>query len=141
MAPMPAPKSRLARPCTPRSVLTAALLAACGGGGSIPPQLVAARARVDSPFQFAELALRDDRNLGKERVADRTGTERTPRLHPDGNRVAFARERSNGDADSRELFTSSLDGTVGEVGGIPQKAVAARRADGSTVTTGQAVPR
>ena len=125
MAPMPAPKSRLARPCTPRSVLTAALLAACSGGGSdsstpigggsIPPQLVAARARVDSPFQFAELALRDDRNLGRERVADRTGTERMPRLHPDGNRVAFARERSNGDADSRELFTSSLDGTVGEV--------------------------
>lgn len=85
------------------------------GGGSVPPQLVAARARVDSPFQFAELALRDDRNLGRNRVADRTGTERMPRLHPDGIRVVFARERTNGDADSRELFTSSLDGTIGEV--------------------------
>lgn len=109
-----------------RCPLVLLLVAACAGGGgedgsspiggsNVPPQLVAGRARIDSPYQFAELALRDDRNLGTNRVADRTGTERGPRLHPDGNRVAFARERTIADPDSRELFTSSLDGTVGEV--------------------------
>ena len=118
----PAARTRSSR----RRPFALLLLAACAGGNgqdssspiggsNVPPQLVAGRARVDSPFQFAELALRDDRNLGTRRVADRTGTERSPRLHPDGNRVVVARERTIADPDSRELFTSSLDGTVGEV--------------------------
>jgi hypothetical protein len=96
--------------------------AACGGGGSKStpigndtlPQLLACRARVDSPFQFAEIALRDERNLGTRRVGDRTGTELHARLHPDGNTVVFARERTPDAVDSRELFTSTLDGSRGE---------------------------
>lgn len=107
------------------SVRTCALLAfaACsaGGkddstpiGGSVLPDLVAARARVDQPFQFAELALRDGRNLGRSRVDDRTGTELWPRLHPDGNQLAFVRERTAGQTSSRELFVATLDGSVGE---------------------------
>ena len=98
------------------------LLTACGGGGSstpvaganVPTQLLACRARVDRPFQFAEIALRDDRNLGLRRVADRSGQERGVRLHPDGNTVVFVRERENDDPSSRELFVSSLDGSLGE---------------------------
>lgn len=99
------------------------VLAACGGGGdgsdpiagaSVPPELLACRARADSPFQFAEIALRDGRNLGMQRVADRAGTERAVRVHPDGVRVVFARERTAGDRHSRELFVSSLDGSVPE---------------------------
>ena len=112
-------------PSSPWCLLVLSLIAACspGGGGSsnpiggsnVPPELVAGRARVDQPFQFAELALRNGRNLGTSRVGDRTGTERHPRLHPDGNRVVFSRERSNGDPDSRELFVATLDGSAAEV--------------------------
>jgi dipeptidyl aminopeptidase/acylaminoacyl peptidase len=100
------------------------LLAACmGGNGSsstpvagadVAPQLLACRSRVDSPYQFAEIALRDERNLGLRRVADRTGTERGARLHPDGRRVVFAREREINSPASREIFVSSLDGSVAE---------------------------
>ncbi|HEX6812977.1 MAG TPA: hypothetical protein VF384_15235 [Planctomycetota bacterium] len=102
--------------------LAGPLLAACGGGGdsdpigeNAPPELLACRARFDSPFQFAEVALRSSQNLGSNRLADRTGTERHARLHPDGNRVVFARERSNNDPDSRELFAAAIDGTFAEL--------------------------
>ncbi len=104
--------------------LAASVFAACSSGGSgtgnagIDPgaiDVLACRARVDDPFRFAEIATRDGRNLGLQRVGDRTGTERDVRLHPDGNRVVFARERTAGDPGSRELFLSSLDGTVAEL--------------------------
>ncbi|MBX3463400.1 MAG: PD40 domain-containing protein [Planctomycetes bacterium] len=99
------------------------LLAACGGGssstpvgGSIAPvELIACRARTDSPFQFAEVALRSSRNLGTRRVADRTGTERHARLHPDGDMVVFARERTPNSPASRDLFVASLDGISPEL--------------------------
>lgn len=103
-----------------------ALAAGCslggGGDGSTPignvnatPEVLACRARVDEPFRFAEIAIRDARNLGGKRVSDRTGTERRARLHPDGNRVVFARERSAGVASSRDLFLSTLDGSFVEL--------------------------
>ncbi|MFN3244397.1 MAG: TolB family protein [Planctomycetota bacterium] len=108
-----------------RSLLAAisSTLAACGGGGGGgtalaiegPPALLVSRARVDSPHRFAELALRSYRNLGTGRVADRTGFESRPALHPDGARVVFARERQNDQPSSRELFVSSIDGSSGEL--------------------------
>lgn len=99
------------------------MLAACGSGGgsstpldsrNAPIELLACRARVDSPSQFAEIALRSAQNLGSSRVPDRAGTERGARLHRDGARVVFARERQGNDPDSRELFTSSIDGSSQE---------------------------
>lgn len=95
----------------------------CGSGGGSskppalngPPALVVSRARVDSPSQFAELALRSTRNLGSARVSDRSGFETRPSLHPDNARVVFARERQPGQAASRELFVSSVDGTSAEL--------------------------
>jgi hypothetical protein len=110
------------RPATP-AALAAALLAACTGGtkstplgsAGTPVEILSCRARVDSPFQFAEIALRDAQNLGTSRVSDRTGTERNVRLHPDGRTVVFARERTNADADSRELFVSTIDGSAPEL--------------------------
>ncbi|MBL8751511.1 MAG: PD40 domain-containing protein [Planctomycetes bacterium] len=109
-------------PARPGISATALLLvAACSPGpGSNPvdaagplPALVC-RSRIDSPFQFAEIARRSEQNLGTSRVADRTGTERNVRVHPDGRTVVFARERSAGDAGSRELFVSSTDGSTSE---------------------------
>ncbi|MCU0866148.1 MAG: hypothetical protein MUC36_20380 [Planctomycetes bacterium] len=85
------------------------------GGATVPPELVACRGRIDSPFQFAEIAARSARNLGNNRVADRAGIERDVRLHPDANRLVFARQRDNGDPDSTELFVSSLDGALPEL--------------------------
>lgn len=109
-----------------RRLLPAAPLllgAACGGGssstpigsGGQPPELLACRARIDNPHGFAEIALRTAQNLGNGRVADRAGRERHARLHPDGNTVVFARERTAGEPQSRELFTSTLDGSRGEL--------------------------
>ncbi len=107
--------------CIPILVLA---LAACGlgvGGGNgttpiaganVPAEVLVGRARDDSPYSFAEIAVRDRRNLGLRRVADRSGQERHPRLHPDGNTVVFARERSPADPSSRELFVSSVDGAA-----------------------------
>jgi hypothetical protein len=106
------------------AILVVLLAAACSGGGSesspigganLPPDLVVARARIDEPFRFAELALRTAQNLGIGRVADRAGTETTVNLHPDGNQLVFARERDPGDSDSRELFVASIDGSRDEV--------------------------
>ncbi len=106
------------------SSLAGLWLAACGGGGAssspissanVPPELLACRARVDSPFSFAEIALRSSRNLGTDRIADRSGTERHARLHPDSNTIVFSRERSNNDPDSRELFTAVIDATRAEL--------------------------
>lgn len=99
------------------------LAGACssGGGtsapiaGDVPTQLLACRARVDDPHRFAEIALRDLRNLGDRRVADRAGPELAARLHPDGVRVVFARERENDDPDSRELFVAAIDGSTTEL--------------------------
>ena len=110
------------RPIATVAIAVTGLAASCSSGGSsnpvgngsVPPLVIACRARVDSPFQFAEIALRDDRNLGTGRVADRTGTERHVRLHPDGVRVVFSRERTANDPGSREIFTSSIDGSIAE---------------------------
>ncbi len=107
----------------PGLLVASCLWAACGGGGSsspiagadVPPELIACRARVDDPFRFAEIAVRNARNLGLRRVSDRSGIERSARVHQDGNTVVFARERQNGDPNSLELFTSTLDGSRAEL--------------------------
>lgn len=98
------------------------LLVACGGGSkstplgsaATPVEVLACRARVDSPYQFAEIVVRSETNLGQDRVSDRTGTERAVRLHPDQRTVVFARERSNEDPGSRELFVATIDGSTPE---------------------------
>lgn len=108
--------------CRAAMLLPSLALFACGAGGSrsspigsdAPPRLLACRARADQPFRFAEVALRDERNLGNRRLADRTGTETGARAHPDGNTIVFARERSNAEPASRELFIAALDGTAEE---------------------------
>ena len=101
----------------------ALLFAACGGGGggstalalNGPPEMMACRARVGDSHRFAEIALRTTRNLGTGRVSDRTGKETSARLHPDGVRVVFARERFNDDPDSRELYVSTIDSSAAEL--------------------------
>jgi dipeptidyl aminopeptidase/acylaminoacyl peptidase len=125
---MPVPRPRRARRLRVRARLaialaSAAAAAACGGGGGgssspiaadVPPELLAGRARVDDS-RFAEIALRDARNLGTRRLADRSGIERGVRVHPDGNTLVFARKRDPGDADSTELFLATIDGSTAEV--------------------------
>lgn len=103
-------------------VAIACLLTSCGGGGSnsplasnLPPEMLVCRARVDEPHRYAEVALRTTRNLGTGRVGDRTGPERHARLHPDGVRVVFSRERFSDNADSRELYLSTIDGSMAEL--------------------------
>jgi hypothetical protein len=98
------------------------LLTSCGGGGdnnplasNLPPEMLVCRARVDDPHRYAEVALRTTRNLGTGRVSDRTGPERHARLHPDGVRVVFSRERFTDNADSRELYLSTIDGSMAEL--------------------------
>jgi hypothetical protein len=95
--------------------------AACGGGGAASDpvaaaetQVLACRARVDRPAQYAEVARRDGRNLGTSRLADRAGVERSARLAPDGDAVVLVREADHGDPDSRDVFVASLSGAFAE---------------------------
>jgi len=96
--------------------------AACGSGGSgsspipnpSPPELLLCRARRDQPHSFAEIALRTAQNLGNQRLPDRTGRERSVRLHPDGNTLVFVRETQNNAPTSREIFTTRIDGVTPE---------------------------
>lgn len=109
---------------TGMSAATVLLLTACGSGGgggasalglNGPPEMLVCRARGDDLHRFAEVALRSTRNLGTARVGDRTGRESNARLHPDGVRVVFARQRFNDDPDSRELYVSTIDGSAAEL--------------------------
>ncbi|MFT4515571.1 MAG: hypothetical protein ACI89X_003261 [Planctomycetota bacterium] len=110
-------------PLTPYAyVAFTCMLASCGGGGNnsplasnLPPEMLVCRARVDDGHRFGEVALRTTRNLGNGRVGDRIGPERHARLHPDGVRVVFSRERFNDNAGSRELYLSTIDGSTAEV--------------------------
>src|SRR4030095_1202075 len=103
VGPMNLPSCRVA-------CLAGLFLTACGGGGGssdpigdVPPELLACRARFDTPSQFAEVALRSSQNLGSSRIADRTGTERHARLHQERNTVVFSRERRKHDPDRHQL--------------------------------------
>lgn len=112
----------------PPLLLSCCLLAACGVGGGgpgssgtpntgadLPPELLFCRSRIDAVTADSEISLRTAQNLGTRRVADKSGRELQARLHPDGKRVVFARERSSNDPGSRELFTSSIDGSRSEL--------------------------
>ncbi len=102
--------------------VAAAGASACGGGGTgsdpvggaAAVELLACRARVDQPANFAEVALRDGRNLGTERLADRAGVERSARAHADQDAVVLVRELTNGDAASREVYVASRSGAFAE---------------------------
>lgn len=99
-----------------------ALFAACGSGGSpsdpvagdAPTELLACRARVDLPGAYAEVARRDGRNLGRGRLADRSGIERSARVGPDGDAVVLVRETSSGEPGSRDVRVASLSGAFAE---------------------------
>lgn len=104
------------------SLPVVALLAACGGGGTasdpvagaVATELLACRARVDLPGAFAEVARRDGRNLGLDRLPDRAGVERSARIGPDGDAVVLVRETDVGDAGSRDVRVASLSNAFGE---------------------------
>ena len=115
-------RARISSLRSPAYIAFAGLVVACSGGGSnsplssnAPPEMLLSRARVVNAHRFAEVALRTSRNLGTGRISDRTGIETHARLHPDGSRVVFARQRFNDDPRSRELFVSTIDGSAAEL--------------------------
>ncbi len=125
--PTPATISGVIRsPALPATALglALALLGACSGGAGpgtpiggndVVPELLVCRSRVQQPLAFTEMALRTVQNLGTDRVSERNGIERRARLHPDGVRVVFARERQGDDPASRELFVATVDGSAAEL--------------------------
>jgi len=80
-------------------------------GAGLPPELVFGRIHQTDPRR-AELALRTAQNLGTDRVSERAGREYHVRVHPGGDRVVFARERTPGNPDSRELYVAGLDPAI-----------------------------
>jgi len=116
---------RRRRPVPPARLAAAALLllAACmptsdpttaNGGAGLPPELLFCRGDADFPAT-AEIALRTAQNLGTARAPERSGRELQARLHPDGKRIVFTRERTPGNADTGDVYTSSTDGSVAEL--------------------------
>lgn len=106
------------------AILTAlGLLAACApvegstttpnNGSGLPPELVFCRTQTDR-LSTSDIQLRTAQNLGTSRVFDRTGRECSVRVHPDGNRLVFVRERTPGTRTTRELVISSIDGTTAD---------------------------
>ena len=99
--------------------LVLCLLASCSGGGggtpipsvNVPAELVVCRSERDSPGQ-GTLRTATRRGLADKRLADAAGVESDVRIHPDGIRIVFARERRGNDADSREIFTGTVDGSA-----------------------------
>ena len=82
-------------------------------GAGLPPELVFCRTQQDRT-STSEIAVRTAQNLGTTRVPDRAGRELHVRVHPDGKRLVFARERSLDNVASRELVLSSVDGSLPE---------------------------
>ncbi len=105
------------------SLLLAGALGACFGGNTRDPipadnvtlEMVFARSRTEAAAVDSQLRLSDTRGLRNDVVIDRTGVEMDPRVHPDGVRVAFARERTAGRPDTRELYVGWLDLSAPEV--------------------------
>ena len=103
--------------------LASLMIASCGQRGDsttpnlgedLPPEIVFGRLH-QTDSRRAELALRTAQNLGRERVPDRSGHELSVRVAPGEDRVVFARERSPGNPDSRELYVSWVDGSQPEL--------------------------
>ena len=126
----PAPEARASRvrlrPARHRiagaTVTLTLTLAACGGGsgslpvdgGDAPGEIVFGRSNVDSSHSNTRLYRSTARGLGERGLAERSGIESGVRVHPDGNRLVYARERRNAEPDSREIFTSTIDGSEAE---------------------------
>lgn len=98
--------------------LPAAILASCTGSGgskSIPiksdskPEIVASQARIGKEHLLTEIIFASRRGLAFDDLPSQSGMEMGVRVHPDGVRLLFTRERRNGKPDSRELFLASID--------------------------------
>lgn len=106
------------------SAVASALLVACssGSGGSsapirssdAPPELALCRTQLDRAHRGTETLLRTAQFLGDREVPNKAGVETGIRVSPDGTRVAFARERTSGRPDSRELFVAPVDSSAAE---------------------------
>ena len=78
-------------------------------------EIVACRARIGSEHQSTEIVYAAPQGLALDDLPSSTGVETGVRLHPDGNRLVFTRERSKDQPSSREIYTWSVDRTAPEV--------------------------
>ncbi len=112
----------------PPSFLILATLVGCGGGGGEspgqgdglpagdgPPEFVFVRSRRDAADRDTALRRSLLNGLANERILSAAGVESGLRVHPDGNRLVYARERRTGQPATREVFTGSLDGSLDEL--------------------------
>jgi cellulose synthase/poly-beta-1,6-N-acetylglucosamine synthase-like glycosyltransferase len=99
-------------------ILPLVLLVSCtGSGGSSgaaivsdgPPEIVTSQARIGKEHNLTEIVFATRRGLAVDDLPSRPGKELGIRMHPDGVRVLFTRERRSNDATSREIFVSSID--------------------------------
>ncbi len=76
-------------------------------GAGLPAELVFCR-RSPTVAGTAEIAVRTAQNLGSQILGRASGRELHVRAHPGGQAVVFARERTPGNAASRDLFLADL---------------------------------
>ena len=97
-------------------------LAGCSSGGSdgdpivvvAPAELVSCRVHIKKPHTLTEIQHSTVSGLRLTRLTSRVGREIHVRVHPNGNRIVFARERESGKPDSREIFLAFLDRSQSE---------------------------
>jgi cellulose synthase/poly-beta-1,6-N-acetylglucosamine synthase-like glycosyltransferase/Tol biopolymer transport system component len=104
-----------------RALIPVAVLASCTGGSSEQtpfiakdqnPEIVACRAQIDKEFALTEIVYATRNGLGLDDLPSRSGIESGVRVHVDGKRVVFARERLKDRRTSREIHISSIDNSV-----------------------------
>jgi Tol biopolymer transport system component len=105
-----------------RAALLLALSGAACAGRDVDPvdasgaaaDIVACRSRIGDEHRGTEIVAATLQGLAARKLGSRVGRESGVRVHPDGNRIVFVRERDQDDAASREIYLASLDGSVAE---------------------------
>lgn len=82
--------------------------------GGASSEIVHCRSRVGDEYRGTEIEHATLQGLAPRTLVTRVGRELDVRVHADGVRIVFTRERDKDDPQSREIYVDSLDGSTPE---------------------------